>query len=260
MTRVALIAGRGGLPAALATALPGVRVRHLEGFAPEGVASEPFRVEHLGSLIASLTAEGIGRICFAGAIARPRLDPAAIDAATLPLVPRMMQALQVGDDEALRAVVGFFEEAGLEVVGAQDLVPALLDVLEVGVPGDRDRADIARARGVHAALAPLDVGQGCVVAGGQVLAVEAMPGTAWMLASLTHFAGKPAGGVLFKAAKAGQDRRMDMATIGPDTVDQASAAGLAGIAVERGAVLVLDGGQLAARAAAAGLFIAALDP
>ena len=262
MTGIALIAGQGALPGTLARALPegALRVWHLDGFAPEGLGSEPFRVERLGTLIETLNDAGIKRVCFAGAIARPRLDPSAIDAATLPLVPRMMQALHAGDDGALRAVIAIFEEAGLEVVGAQSLVPALLDIPVIGMPSDRDRADMGRARAIHAALAPLDVGQGCVVAGGQALAVEALPGTDWMLASLTHFAAKPPGGVLWKAAKAGQDRRVDMATIGPDTVDAAAAAGLNGIAVERGAVLVLDAEAMRARCAATGMFLAALDP
>ena len=255
---LALIAGAGRLPATLAAALAGRdwQAWHLEGFAPEGLASEPFRVETLGSLLATLRADGVSEVCFAGRIARPKLDPAALDAATLPLVPRMMQAIGQGDDAALRTVIALFEEAGLEVVAPQDLAPDLLQVPEIGTPSDRDRADMARARDVLAALAALDVGQGCVVAGGHVLAVEAMPGTDWMLRSVARIETRPGGGVLFKAAKAGQDRRIDMATIGPDTVTRAAEAGLAGIAVAAGDVLVLDADTLRARLAATGLFLA----
>ncbi|SFI27665.1 UDP-2,3-diacylglucosamine diphosphatase LpxI domain-containing protein [Jannaschia pohangensis] len=261
MSKLALVAGQGGLPHRLVAALPDqiATVVHLDGFAPEGVTSTAFRVEHLGSLIARLVAEGVSDVCFAGAIARPALDPAALDAATLPLVPRMMQALQAADDAALRTVLSFFEEAGLRVVGAHELLPDLLTVPEVGTPSDRARADIDRAAAVHAALAPLDVGQGCVVAAGQVLAVEAMPGTDWMLASLTHFHG-PKGGVLFKAAKAGQDRRVDMATIGPGTVTAAAAAGLSGIAVRQSDVLVLDPEGVSDALTRTGLFLTAVAP
>ena len=257
---LALIAGAGRLPATLAAALAGRdwQAWHLEGFAPEGLASTPFRVETLGRLIATLRADGVSEVCFAGRIARPKLDPAALDAATLPLVPRMMRAIGQGDDAALRTVIALFEEAGLIVVAPQDLAPELLRVPEVGTPSDRDRADIARARDVHAALAGLDVGQGCVVAGGQVLAVEALPGTDWMLRSVADIEGRPDGGVLFKAAKAGQDRRIDMATIGPDTVTRAAEAGLAGLAVAADDVLVLDADALRARLAATGLFLAAV--
>ena len=305
MSRLALIAGQGGLPRVLANAL-GRSGRswfacHLKGFAPEGVGqSRAFRIEVLGSFIEGLKADGVTEVCFAGSIARPPLDPSAVDAATMPLVPRMMQALQAGDDAALRAVIGFFEEAGIAVVGAQDIAPALLDLPVTGTPSARDLSDIERAAAVHRALAPLDVGQGCVVAGGQVLAVEAAPGTDFMLATLAAgpprppvprappsggiFGGdlfgsaadwlsgggggvnpalpefaRPGGGIFFKAAKAGQDRRIDLPTIGPETVRRVAKAGLNGIAVERGAVLVLEAEEVAAQLRARGLFLAAWE-
>jgi len=47
-------------------------------------------------------------------------------------------------------------------------------------------------------------------------------------------------GVLAKGPKPGQELRVDMPVIGPRTVEQAAAAGLAGVVVEAGAVLVLD--------------------
>ncbi len=256
---LALIAGRGGLPRAVAEGLIGtLPCHHLEGFAPEGVSSTPFRVERLGTFIAGLKDMGVTEVCFAGAIARPRLDPATIDAATLPLVPRMMRALDVGDDAALRLVLSFFEEAGLRIVAAQDVVPALLDIPTHGTPAQGDLRDIDRAGTIHAALADLDIGQGCVVAGGQVLAVEATPGTDWMLRSLVAPFSRPEGGVLFKAAKPSQDRRIDMATIGPDTVRAAAAAGLSGIAVVRGDVIVLEREAMRECLAETGLFLTAL--
>ncbi|MEM7296058.1 MAG: UDP-2,3-diacylglucosamine diphosphatase LpxI, partial [Pseudomonadota bacterium] len=91
-------------------------------------------------------------------------------------------------------------------------------------------------------------------ASGQVIAVEAVPGTAWMLQSLAK-APQARGGWLYKAAKPSQDRRVDMPTIGPDTITQAAAAGLAGIVVAAGDVLVLDRDATAAGADAAGLFL-----
>ncbi|HHY02544.1 MAG TPA: LpxI family protein, partial [Paracoccus sp.] len=62
-------------------------------------------------------------------------------------------------------------------------------------------------------------------------------------------------GVLFKAPKPGQDRRIDLPAIGPDTVAQAARAGLAGIAWQAGGVLLLDREATIAAARAAGLFL-----
>ena len=63
------------------------------------------------------------------------------------------------------------------------------------------------------------------------------------------------GGVLVKVAKPGQERRADLPTIGLPTVEQAHAAGLAGIAVESGAALIVDREAVIAKADALGLFV-----
>ena len=61
--------------------------------------------------------------------------------------------------------------------------------------------------------------------------------------------------MLFKGPKPGQDRRIDLPAIGPATVAGAAAAGLAGIAVEAGGVMILDRAETIAAADAAGLFL-----
>ncbi len=256
----ALIAGQGALPVVLAEALEGAIVCEMEGF-PSGLPdSVVFRIETLGTLIGTLRARGVTEVCFAGAVRRPPLDPAKVDKATMPLVPRMMAALQQGDDAALRTVIAFFEEAGIAVVGAEALMPELLPdpgVLTAVQPRDRDRADAERAEAIHAALACADVGQGCVVAAGQALAVETLGGTDWMLGTLAgdRRPEGPGGGILFKAPKPQQDRRIDLPVIGPGTVMAAQAAGLSGIVIATGGVMVLDLRATVAAADEAGVFL-----
>jgi hypothetical protein len=134
-----------------------------------------------------------------------------------------------------------------------------------------------------------DIGQALVVAQGQVIAVEAQPGTDWMLASLLAREGEraptgglfddpfgvaadmfggpavtrprgrdpalPPGGLLYKAPKPAQDLRADLPAIGPETVRGAAAAELEGIVIEAGGVMVLDRAATVAAADAAGLFL-----
>ena len=66
---------------------------------------------------------------------------------------------------------------------------------------------------------------------------------------------RPPRGLLFKAPKPGQDRRIDLPAIGPATVDAAARAGLAGIAFEAGGTLLLTPESTAAAAREAGLFL-----
>lgn len=257
--RTAIIAGQGRLPALLAAAFPDAQVWALEGFAP-GVPSQPFRLERLVPFLDALVDGGVRRAVFAGAVQRPRLEPELFDARTAALVPRILMAMQSGDDAALREVIALFEEWGIEVVAPDSLLPALSPEagLLAGQPSAADTADADRGAEILAATGALDIGQGCVIVGGLCLAIETLPGTAAMLEfAAAHAALRRGGarGVLVKAPKAGQDRRVDLPAIGPDTVAQAARAALAGIAWPAGGLMVLDREQTVAAAQDAGLFL-----
>ena len=261
MSRLAVIAGRGGLPAALVAALPEPPlVCALDGFHPDGVAVDlVFRVERLALFLRHLEDQGVTRVAFAGAVQRPRLDPSLFDPQTAQMVPRLLAAMQAGDDATLRAVIAIFEEAGFAVVGVEDIAPALLPGagLLCGALTPRDEADAARAAAIVAALGAVDVGQGCVVAQGLCLAVEALPGTDAMLISIAAMPAtlRPQGGLFYKSAKPGQDRRVDLPAMGVQTVLRAAEAGLAGICWQAGGVICLDLPAMQAVATERGLFL-----
>lgn len=269
---LAVMAGQGDLPRLLIGKLDEdgtpFRMCEMEGYPSDQRGDRPlirFRIETLGSFIAELKAFGVDQICFVGHVARPPLDPSKIDAATMPLVPRMMAALQSGDDAALRLVLSFFEEAGIAAVGVHDLRPDLLPaagVLGKHQPEERHLKDAARGVEIIGAMASVDVGQSCIVANGQALAIEALPGTDWMMQSLMErnaplntdlianvmgYGGSldrsrriPHGGILVKASKPGQELRIDMPVIGPDTLRRAAQVRLEGIVIEAGRVMMLD--------------------
>ncbi len=259
----AIIAGRGGLPAALAAAMDAPFVAAMEGFAPDGVGvDQTFRVERLVPFLRGLEDRGITRVVFGGAVTRPRLDPALFDPETAQLVPQLMAAMQGGDDATLRVVAGIFEAFGLTVVGVHDVAAALVPGpgFLCGGAAVTDGHDAARAAAIVAALGSVDVGQGAVVQQGLCLAVEALPGTDAMLAAVAGLGAlrpDPARGrgVFYKAPKPGQDLRMDLPALGPDTVRAARDAGLAGIAWQAGGVICLDRAQMIALADQAGLFL-----
>ncbi len=306
---LAIFAGSGVLPGLVRALHPEALVCELAGqpSALTGPGVLTWRVETLGTFLADLRTRGVTEVCLAGGIRRPAIDLAAVDAATRPILARLASALVAGDDAALRAVMGVLEEAGFAVRAAQDIRPDLLPPPGVPSrvqPGPAVAADADRGIAVVAALGAADVGQACVVRAGQVMAVEAAPGTDWMLASLSPApaaprAGDPltwaadtagevidtwadwltgpeaarptaprtpaapppaaqaiaAGGILVKAPKPDQDRRADLPAIGPETAEGAARAGLAGIVVAAGGVMVLDLPATVAACDRAGLFL-----
>ncbi|MCX7644950.1 MAG: UDP-2,3-diacylglucosamine diphosphatase LpxI [Rhodobacteraceae bacterium] len=262
---LAVIAGSGALPAAVLAANHGawmVRVEGVEAQNP-GAPEIGARFEELGRLFDDLRAEGIDTVCLAGAMRRPALDPMAFDPKMRALAPRLAAAMQGGDDALLRLVVAIFEEEGFAVRGAHELVPGLVagPGLLAGQPPDRTaRDDAHRATAILAALGPLDVGQACVVGSGLCLGIETIQGTDALLEQVARTdpaLRRGARGVLVKRPKPGQDLRVDMPAIGPGTVRGAAAAGLAGIVVAAGSVLILDREDTLAAAGEAGLFLLA---
>lgn len=288
----ALIAGAGLLPDhVVASSTQPVLVTCLEGFAPDRLQVDiTFRVEKLGSFIADLQARGVTEICMAGAIGRPKLDPAQIDAATLPMVPRMMQALAQGDDGALRVVIALFEEAGFTLRAAHEICPDLLPatgILTQKQPGPLHEQAARTGQAVVAEMGRADQGQACVIRRADVLAREDASGTDAMLArlskgirsttsddplswgfnALTDTAGAAldwlggieeadlSGAILYKAPKPAQDRRVDLPTIGPETARGVVAAGLDGIVIAAGGVFALDLTEVVSILDAQGLFL-----
>jgi UDP-2,3-diacylglucosamine hydrolase len=261
----AIIAGRGALPAALAAVMDAPYVAALEGFAPDGVAvDQTFRVERLVPFLRGLEDRGISQVVFAGAVTRPRLDPAMFDPATAQIVPTLMAAMQGGDDATLRAVVMIFEDFGFRIVGVPDVAPDLVPragFLTARVAAAVDDGDAARGCDIVRALGAVDVGQGAVVQQGLCLAVEALPGTDAMLAQVAQIPGglrpDPARGrgVYYKAPKPGQDLRVDLPTLGPDSVAAAARAGLGGIVWQAGGVICLNQAAMIATATEAGMFL-----
>lgn len=265
----AIIAGAGALPGALVAALaaagqPRPFVAALDGFTPDGLTPDlSFRIERLFPFFNALQDAGVTRVCFAGAARRPRLDPALFDPMTAGIVPRLMAALAQGDDATLREVIALFEEADLAVVGAHEVAPALVpgEGLLAGAMTARDQQDAARAALITEALGRVDVGQGCVVQQGLCLATESLAGTDAMLAYVSAL---PASlrpdaargrGILYKAPKPLQDRRIDLPALGPATLAHAARAGLGGIVWEAGSVICLDLTAMQAAADAAGIFL-----
>jgi DUF1009 family protein len=178
-------------------------------------------------------------------------------------VPRLLAALQAGDDATLREVLAIFQEHGFEIVCAADLVPDLVPKAGVyaGALSEMAKKDATRAALIVQALGAVDVGQGAVVVQGLCLAVEALPGTDAMLDGLMRL--DPAlfpnrasgGGIFYKAAKPGQDLRIDMPTLGVDTINKAALAGLDGIVWAAGCVLCLDFSAMVTAANAKGLLL-----
>ena len=268
--KLAIVAGGGSLPLALAEACRTSERPYfllgLEGFAEAGgLDGHPHRWGRLGAIgrvIATIREEGAAEVVFAGHVRRPSLAALRPDLFTVRLLARI-GARALGDDGLMRHVLEAFEAEGLRVVEVSSVLAGALappGPLGALAPDGSALEDIRRGLEVAEALGRADAGQAVVVQQGIVLAIEAAEGTDRMVARAARLRREGPGGVLVKMAKPQQDRRMDLPVIGPDTVAAAAAAGLRGIAVEAGGVLVLERDAAIRLADRKGLFVTGAEP
>lgn len=271
---LAIVAGRGDLPRLIAehclrrgrnyrvVVFGGVHLDWLDGH-PRLEAD----YERPGRLFGDLRAAGCSEVTFAGGIVRPRLRAWRFDFRMLLLAPRLVRGIRSGDDRTLRLVAAIFEAEGFTVRAPHELLTDLVapeGVLGRVRPTPAECKDVGRAVEIQTILGAADVGQGVVVAGGICLGLETIQGTDALLdfvaRTATPFRPRGARGILYKGPKPGQDLRLDLPAIGPDTLRHAAVAGLAGVAIEAGSVMVLGFGETVTAADEAGIFLWSRGP
>lgn len=263
-----ILAAEGVLPIEVAEAARArgrpVHIVALTGFARGDVEAYPHEwvsLGQVGRILGSFRRAGCDEIVIAGAMQRPDLLKLRIDWGFVRHLPTVLALTRGGDDSVLRRVVRFFEGQGLTVVGAGEVAPQLLAAAGAATrraPTDAEMSWIDAARGLVAALGRFDIGQAVVVGPSGVISVEGVRGTDAMLRDLGRdgiLAGRARGGVLVKLPKPGQEMRIDLPTIGRETVARAIEAGLVGIAVADGGTIVLDREGVLDDANKAGIFV-----
>jgi UDP-2,3-diacylglucosamine hydrolase len=269
---LAIICGGGSLPFAVADAAirdgRSVVLIGLRGFADaDRITRYPHRwvaLAQFGRLFRLLKSENCRELVFIGSLVRPTFSQLRLDLGTLRLLPRIARLFRGGDSHILDGVIAIVEEQGVQVIGAHEVAPAILvpeGPLGRREPDGKDRSDIAYGLQFLRAIGPFDVGQAVVVADNRIVCVEAAEGTDHMLARLAgvrrsgdvRFAAGT--GVLVKAPKPGQDRRIDLPSIGPKTIENARAAGLNGIAVVANSAVIAEPKEVWEAADRANLFV-----
>jgi DUF1009 family protein len=242
------------------------------GVTPPEVESFPHvwvRMGEVGKLFAALRARAIEELAILGPVGRPEFADLRLDWGAIKRAAELASLFRGGDDKILKGLAKIFAREGVRIVGPREYAPQLLapeGLIAGRAPEAETEADIKFAAALLGALSPFDVGQGVVVANGRVLAVEAAEGTDAMLARIAEMRAsrrlrlKGPAGVFVKAAKRGQDMRLDLPAVGIATIEGAARAELSGLAIAAGEVLIADRARFEKAAAAAGLFVVGWRP
>jgi DUF1009 family protein len=268
LPKLGIIAGGGALPARLASAAQtagrAVFVVKLDGHANDPeldiYPNVSARLGAAAKILDAMRANECRDIVLAGKVKRPSFSAIRPDwRATKLLMKVGMRAL--GDDGLLRLVGEELEREGFRLVGAHEILTDLAvpeGVLGKVSPDEQAINDARHGLGVARILGQADVGQGCVVQQGLVLALEAIEGTDEMVRRSAQYRREGVGGVLVKSSKPQQDKRLDLPAIGLTTIEEAHLAGLRGIALLAGGTMIIDREAVIARADALDMFVIGL--
>ena len=268
---VGILAGGGPLPSQVAERVLAegrqVFIVGFQGFAdPELLVPYPHKIIRLaaaGDILGTLHLHGCTELVLIGPVRRPAWRDIRPDAEGARILAKLGRAIFSGDDGLLGAIVRVLENEGFRVRGAHEFLKQqtrLEGALGKKVPDETGFSDIRRGLKILSVMSCLDIGQGCVVQNGLVLAVEALEGTDVMLERCAQLKQVDSvGGVLVKMPKTGQELRADMPTIGPVTITNAARSGLRGVAFQADGTILTDPAACIMEADRLGLFLYGLS-
>jgi UDP-2,3-diacylglucosamine hydrolase len=269
--KLGVIAGGGELPVVLAEHCAASNrpyfVARITPYADAALSAHPGSDHGLGQIGARMQAmrdAGVDAIVLIGQVPRPDVSKLELDEGAVAMLPAIMAALPQGDDALLRTLLSEHERAGFQVVGADAVMGELLapeGVWGAVAPTPAQLKDVVKGAKIAHAIGAFDIAQGVVVCDGHVLAMEAAEGTDEMLKRVAALPDALRGeaerrrGALVKRPKPIQERRIDLPVVGMRTVEGASRAGLAGIAVEAHGALSVRRAEMIAEADKNGIFL-----
>lgn len=259
-----VIAGTGVLPRIIKEDLPQAKILCIDIATPEIEPDITIGFGEVGRLLNFARENGVKKIIFAGGMSKPDFSKIRPDAEGAKLLAKIVAGRLFkfgkndgGDDAILSKIINFLESKGFEVVAVNDVVKDLVapkGIIAGNAPSSQMLEDIELGMTAAHNLGKLDIGQAVVVEDGVVLATENVEGTANLIARAGELK-RSYGGVLVKACKPQQDVRVDLPSIGEQTILQLVAAGIAGVAVESGKSLLLEKQAIISRAEKSGIVV-----
>lgn len=251
MNRIAIIAGSGDLPEKVFSSirtrggdivfvcLKGQAKSKLETLAP----SIWVTLGEVSKALNFIRRHRIDEVVMIGAVKRPSLHSLRVDAQGKKLLGKIAKGKIFGDNTLLTIVKTFFEDEGFTVRGVDELIGGL--IIKKGQLTDiklsnQDKVDIELGQNVLSSLSKYDIGQSIIIENGLVLGIEAVEGTDELIKRCSKLKKDDRSGILVKFAKIGQERKIDLPTIGLDTLYNLSEAGFRGVVFKADSTIIID--------------------
>jgi DUF1009 family protein len=208
--------------------------------------SYSLKITELGKAISVLKKNNCKNVIFIGKVERPEISLLKFDRKALFYLPRLFSAFKKGDGNILKEIIKIFKENKLNVINSMKFTPELIfkdkSINKVKID-NTDKSSISKGVRIIKSLSKFDIGQSVVINNGYVLAIEGPEGTDETIKRSLYLSKKyklKNKSILIKFPKTNQDLRIDLPTIGFDTIKNCIKANIKGIAVKRSQNIILD--------------------
>ena len=191
-------------------------------------------IGQFGKIIKILKDNKCKKVLFAGKVRKPNFSKLRLDFKGVYYIPRIIKSSKLGDAAILKQIIQILKEQKIKTISSLTFNSEL--TLKKGnyaktKPNRDDKIDIKKAITTLNKLGKYTYSQGAVVRNRKVIAIEGKGGTQKMLKQCKSkkFRNK---GVLVKFPKKKQDLRIDLPTVGLNTLTQCKSAGLKGIVLK----------------------------
>ena len=198
-------------------------------------------VGQFGKIISILKKNNCKKVLFAGKVKKPNFSRIKLDLKGLYYIPRIVKQSKLGDAALLKEIIKILKNEKIETISSTTYTPELN--LSKGnytklKPDKKDKVDIINALKALNKSNQYSHIQGAV-SRNNLIVLEKNEGTKKMLRKIKNI-NKIKKGVLVKFPKKRQDLRVDLPTIGINTLKECKAAGLKGIILKHKKNIFLD--------------------
>jgi len=201
--------------------------------------SNRISIGKFGQIISLIKKKKSNKVLFAGKIAKPKFSTLRLDFKGVYYIPSVIKAAKSGDAAIIKAIIKILEKENIKVISSNFFSPELSLKARIYTklkPNYKDIKSIKKGVLYFNQLNNLDHVQALIVKEEKVIATEGNQGTKKMLSKLK----KGSGGILIKLPKKKQDLRMDLPTIGLNTLRDCKKYGLKGIVLKSKKNIFLD--------------------
>ena len=206
-----------------------------------------FNISQFSKIVETLKKNNCKEVILAGKVTRPRIEDIKIDFSIMKILPKIILSLKKGDSHALDFVINYLNQMNMKVVSCTKYLPELLaeNFVNKFKLTKQDLRDVEKGKAIlNHVNKKYDIGQSIIVNKGLVVGMEAAEGTDEMILKsssiMKKINKKMPSGVLIKVPKKIQDLRVDLPTIGYNTIRNCIKIGLRGIALKKNQNIFLD--------------------